>query len=138
MRVVIDTNVLVSGLLSPFGPPGRIVDLLTSGLLVLLFDDRTMQEYQDVLYRPKFGFRLREVDTLLAFLRTEGEHITTQPSNLEIKDLMDLPFVEIALQGLADFLITGNLKDFKFEKPEIMELIVSPNQFLRHWQKTYS
>ena len=45
---VVDTNVLVSGLLSPFGPPGRLVDALQAGGLKLATDDRIEAEYRDV------------------------------------------------------------------------------------------
>jgi predicted nucleic acid-binding protein len=44
LRIVLDTNVLVSGLLSPHGPPGRIFDLLLGGKLTLVFDDRLLAE----------------------------------------------------------------------------------------------
>ena len=57
---VVDTNVLVSGLLSPFGPPGRIVDLLQAGGLRLAADDRIEAEYRDVLsLSPGRTVRLR-------------------------------------------------------------------------------
>ena len=40
MRLVVDTNVLVSGLLSPFGPPGVIVNLIAAGRVRLCYDTR--------------------------------------------------------------------------------------------------
>ena len=52
---VLDTNVLVSGLLSPFGPPGRLVDALLARRLRLAFDDRIELEYREVLARSRFG-----------------------------------------------------------------------------------
>ena len=52
---VLDTNVLVSGLLSPFGPPGRLVDALLARRLRLAFDDRIELEYREILARPRFG-----------------------------------------------------------------------------------
>ena len=55
MRIVVDTNVLVSGLLSPHGPPGRMVDGIVAEELVVLFDDRILDEYRDVLGSPRFG-----------------------------------------------------------------------------------
>ena len=53
---MLDTNVLVSGLLSPFGPPGEIVRMVSSGAVVLCLDARIFAEYDDVLARPRFGF----------------------------------------------------------------------------------
>ncbi len=49
MIVVVDTNVLVAGLLSPFGPPGEIVRMIVAGSLSLCFDARILSEYSDVL-----------------------------------------------------------------------------------------
>ena len=57
MRIVLDTNVLVSGLLNPDGAPGRLLDLILGGRLQILYDDRILGEYSDVLARPQFGFR---------------------------------------------------------------------------------
>ncbi len=54
MKIVLDTNVLISGILKPSGPPGRIVDLLRSGVLQLVVDDRILAEYTDVLRRDYF------------------------------------------------------------------------------------
>ena len=56
MRVVVDTNVIVSGILNPHGPPGRVVDALLSGNNSALHDDRILSEYREVLLRPTFGF----------------------------------------------------------------------------------
>ena len=56
MIIVLDTNVLVAGLLDPFGKPAAIVALLTEGKLQLAFDARIMTEYQQVLNSPKFHF----------------------------------------------------------------------------------
>jgi predicted nucleic acid-binding protein len=47
MRIVVDTNVLVSGLLSPFGPPGVIVSLTAAGRLSLCYDARILAEYAE-------------------------------------------------------------------------------------------
>ena len=48
MKVVLDTNVLVSGLLNPYGPPGRIVQLAAAGELQLCLDARILAEYREV------------------------------------------------------------------------------------------
>ena len=55
MKVVIDTNIIVSGLLTPFGSPSEILRLLALGKLIICFDTRIMAEYLGVLNRPKFS-----------------------------------------------------------------------------------
>jgi len=57
MRIVLDTNVLVAGLLSPSGPPAWIVEAVLAGELDLALDAAIRQEYEDVLRRPEFRFR---------------------------------------------------------------------------------
>ncbi|HKI01222.1 MAG TPA: putative toxin-antitoxin system toxin component, PIN family [Thermoanaerobaculia bacterium] len=54
MKIVLDTNILVSGLLQPFGPSGQIVRLVAAGELVLCHDSRILAEYWEVLLRKKF------------------------------------------------------------------------------------
>ncbi len=112
MRVVIDTNVLVSGIINPHGPPGRVVDLIVSLALTPLYDDRIFSEYWDVLLRPVFGFWRNDVSALLDFIELSGEHITAGPVNVVLPDPDDLAFVEVAIAGLADALVTGNTKHF--------------------------
>ena len=54
MRIVLDTNVVVSAFLSPEGPPGRVLALVTAERVDLLLDDHILAEYDDVLRRAKF------------------------------------------------------------------------------------
>lgn len=56
MRIVLDTNVLLSGLLSPSGPPGNIARLITTGAVRVCYDARILVEYRQVLLRPTFPF----------------------------------------------------------------------------------
>ena len=112
MRLVLDTNVLVSGLLRADGPPGRILDGVLSGSYRLLFDDRILDEYIAVLDRPRFGFAPSAVRVLLAFIRDTGELIPTAPLEPRSPDPADQPFLEVAIAGQADALVTGNLRHF--------------------------
>lgn len=113
MRIVLDTNVLVSGLLNPHGAPGRIVDLLTSGDLVLLHDDRIIDEYAQVLARPRFRFGRADVSALLGFIEWSGEAVVARPLDVVLPDPDDLPFLEVAVAGEADALVSGNTRHFK-------------------------
>lgn len=73
---------------------------------LLLHDDRILSEYRDVLLRPKFGFSRSDVEVLLDFVESAGEHISAEPLSLT-PDPNDLPFLEVATSGSADALITG-------------------------------
>lgn len=56
MWIVLDTNVLISGIITPFGNAARILDMIVRGEIQTVYDDRTLAEYREVLKRPKFDF----------------------------------------------------------------------------------
>lgn len=132
MRVVLDTNVVVSGVLSPHGPPGRILDLVLAGDLTLLHDDRILAEYREVLLRPKFGFRAADVAALLDTFLHEAVSIRARLLDHPLPDPDDLPFLEIAVAGSADALVTGNLRHFPDDAVPSGLDVVSPRAFLDH------
>jgi len=110
--VVLDTNVLVSGLLTPNGYPARVLDTISSGRLRIAFDDRILDEWRKVLQRPKFGFDPVHAGALLDSIGRVGQHIVAPPLRLELPDPGDQPFVEVAVAAGADVLVSGNSKDF--------------------------
>lgn len=130
MRVVLDTNVLVSGLLSPHGTTGRVVDLLLAGQAVLLADDRILAEYADVLGRAKFGFRAEDVMDILDYLRATAERVTARPLDVDLPDAGDLPFLEVAATGGADALVTGNTRDYEPTRGRHVVPVMTPAQFV--------
>lgn len=112
MRVVVDTNVLVSALLSPKGAPRVILKLFLSRKLEWLVNDLILQEYEDVLSREEFGFRPSDILRLLEFIRKYAVHIPYVPEKINIPHAADLPFILCARQGKALSVITGNKKHF--------------------------
>ena len=112
MKVVMDTNVLVSGLLSPGGIPASIISLVLNQKITILYDNRILQEYQNVLERPKFKFDKQVVADLMEFIKQLGEFTLPIPTVIEFTDTGDIPFYEVASSGGVEFLITGNLKHF--------------------------
>jgi putative PIN family toxin of toxin-antitoxin system len=125
----LDTNVLVSGLLSPFGPPGEIVRMVSSGELVLCLDARILSEYGEVLRRPKFRFREDGVAALLHFVEHRGQMVASSPLPEHLPDPSDEPSIEVALAGGADCLVTGNLAHFPLRLRQGVA-VLSPGAFL--------
>ena len=108
----LDTNVLVSGLLSPFAPPGRLVDALLGRQLRLALDDRVELEYREVLARPRLGIERGRREAFLAILQFQ-EHVIALPwPHRPSPDADDTVFLEVALQTPARTLVTGNLRHF--------------------------
>ena len=129
MKVVLDTNVIVSGLLSPFGPPGEIIRMAASGLMELCYDARVLSEYQNVLTRQKFSFDQTHVENLLEQIKVCGHLTTGEPLAKRLPDPDDELFLEVALGGKAQYLVTGNLKHYPAKKRQGMR-VVSPGEFL--------
>ena len=129
-----DTNVLVAGLLSPFGPPGEIVRMIASGTLRLCFDARILTEYGEILARPKFQFSSEQTRALLEQIKTEGLSVAGDPLPARLPDPTDEPFLEAAVAGEADCLITGNIKHFPSAKRQ-GAVVLSPSEFLDYFRK---
>ena len=129
-----DTNVLVSALIQPEGIPARILDLILSGQVEIVLDNRIYLEYQDVLLRPEFGFAPELADGLLEFLLQSGERVYSIKTSVALPDVYDGKFLEVAIDGTADFLVTGNLKHFPRRQRSGVR-VVSPREFLNQWSE---
>jgi uncharacterized protein len=135
MRVVLDTNVVVSGLLRAKGNPAQVLALALAGALQVAHDKRILAEYADVLARPKFKFDKARVREVLTKLEADGLAVDASiEQNLELPDPDDEPFLAVALAGQADYLVTGNLADYPAERRRGCA-VVSPAEFLEVWRK---
>ena len=132
MRVVIDTNVLVSGLLSPYGAAAEIVRMLAAGSLDLLYDARIISEYEEVLSRPKFLFEKTRVDDLIEFITNYGIPVAAAPLSAHLPDPDDRPFLEVAVSGKAECIITGNAAHYPARSGCKMR-ILTPRRFLNRY-----
>ena len=97
MTIVLDTNVLVSGLIAPFGPPGDIVRLLASGAVRVCYDARILVEYREVLSRPAFGIATDRTASLLDQVESDGVLVTARPLAMRLPDPEDEMFLAVAL-----------------------------------------
>lgn len=128
-RLVVDTNVLVSGLLSPFGPPGVIVGWIAAGRLRLCYDARILAEYDGVLRRPAFSFPETDVMALTRQIQALGELVVPAPLSVTLEHEDDRPFLEVAHAAMAEYLVTGSPRHFP-DTPWNDLQIVSPREFL--------
>jgi len=134
VRLVLDTNVLVSALLRAPGPCGRLVDLLLDGAIEACVDERILGEYQEVLVRPAFRFALPDIETILEFFRHIAIPVVALPLDVALPDPDDLPFLEVAASAQA-ILVTGNRR--RFPKNAIGSVVVvSPTEYLKALQRT--
>ncbi len=118
-RAVVDTNILVSALIRPEGPPGLVIDDIRNGQLVPVVTADILEEYDEVLHRPKLRLGADEVSALLALLRDLGEWV-------------ELPNEESlsgkAIDGVAEGLVPPLFKAVCVSVPEFIKML------LRAWQ----
>ena len=113
---VIDTNVVVSGLLNPRGHPARILNAVADGRLKMVLDARILAEYRDVLSRPRFKLAPERITALLGAFRSQMI-VMPVPLPTSAPDPDDVIFVEAALATTEKTIVTGNLADYP---PEIL------------------
>jgi len=122
--VVLDTNVIVSALLSKVGNPAKILDRFLVGELILIYNEEILEEYEDVLYRPKLKIPQGDVDTLITDILQNGVKVWPKPSCFQMSDEDDRCFYDTAKE-VGSYLITGNIKHYPSEA-----FILTPKDFL--------
>jgi len=116
MRVVLDTNTIVSAFITPSGKPAAILQLVLRGDFEICFNSAILAEYEQVLYRPKFTGKMHQQAILRFFeiIKEIGVDIIAFPSNINMPDEADRVFYEVAKEASA-VLITGNKKHYPRE-----------------------
>ena len=128
MKAVLDTNVVVSGLLSGTGPCGRILDLVLEGIVPIATDVRILAEYEEVVRRPQLAIPATEAAKVLASMGLAAEPVTAPPLPAFLPDADDQPFLEVAAAARA-VLVTGNRRHFPTDVCQGVR-VLSPAEFL--------
>ncbi len=136
MKIVLDTNVLVSGLLKNLGNPAQVLQLVLSGTIQICYDQRILAEYTEVLSRPRFKFDAVQVRDVLTKIQFDGlaTVVRDEGALLGLPDPDDEPFLSVALAAEAEYLVTGNLSDYPIEKRRGCA-VTSPATFMNIWRK---
>ena len=128
MRVVLDSNIVVSACLTPQGASATIVELALLGYFTLCISQEVLSEYQEVLARPKFSRELERIKTVLEGIEETSAVIVPRQRLTLSSDEEDNRLLECAQAAKADFLVTGNRKHFPDRMDEVR--ILSPREFL--------
>ncbi len=125
---VIDTNVLVSALLSHNSESAtvKVVEAMLCGVIAPLFDDEILNEYHDVLNRPKFNFSKKLINQFLFAITENGVYSKRVKSEEYFSDPKDVVFYEVAMSKDNAYLVTGNTKHF----PKV-SIVVTPAEMIR-------
>lgn len=125
---VIDTNVVVSSLLSKTSNPGAILSLVEKGTIIPLFNEDILNEYEDVLSRNKFPFTKKKINKILRIFVKKGISLDRTKTDEKFFDQDDVVFYEIVLTSNKEresYLITGNIRHFPKKT-----FVVTPSQML--------
>ena len=135
MRAVIDTNVIVSGLLNPYGIPAEILRLLLAGEIILIYDSRIISEYQEVLSRSKFQFIIENIKILVKEIEVTGSLVLPVSLKFSLPDPDDNMFLEAAIADEADCIITGNKSYFPKKLCSGIK-VFSPSEFIVFYRRS--
>ncbi len=136
-KVVLDTNVIISACISSVNAPGLIIDkLFFEDKITLCLSQDVLDEYLEVLKRPKFqkmSSFSKNAQKFVHHLHKSAEWYNPQVKYQDAHDADDNIFLELVVEASADFLITGNLKDFP--TPDFKNIpIVSPSEYWTAYQ----
>jgi uncharacterized protein len=135
IRSVLDTNILVSALLSPLGNEALVVEAVQQGNVVPCFSAEILDEYAEVLSRPKFRFSKDAIKGILGLIRTKGLLFSSEPVVRVSPDPEDDALIACAIAAGAEFLVTGNKRHFPQESygrskvvsaRELLEILKKP------------
>ena len=111
INAVLDTNILVSGLLTADGNPSKVINFLKDKRFTAVYNDEIIAEYRDVLFRDKLGLNAKDVEDLLGEITKIGFPNVPAKSGIPLPDEDDRVFYDTA-KSIDAYLVTGNLKHF--------------------------
>lgn len=127
VRAVLDTNVVVSGFLKAGGSPARVLALIPAGIVIPVYSDAIVAEYEEVLARTKLAIDPELAAAFLASIQDEGVRATQLHEEVvRLPDPDDYPFIAAA-RAAGCPIITGNLRHFP---PGARVEAISPARFL--------
>ena len=131
MKVVLDTNVIVSAFLSPAGMSAAILRLVLNRELEICSNTAILAEYEEVLCRPKFAGKIHRQAVMRFFdiIRDIGCNVDAPVSQIDLPDEGDRKFYDSAM-AVGAILITGNKKHYP-DKPNICD----PAEFFSNQEK---
>jgi putative PIN family toxin of toxin-antitoxin system len=137
-KVVIDTNVIFSGLFSSRGKSYKLLQLLGNKNIEISISIALLLEYEEILKRnlKKLGFSKTDIEDFLDYIcniaNKRNIYFLWRPFLKDIKDDMVL---ELAVESESDFIVTHNIKDFTRAK-EFGIKAITPNEFLKIMEKS--
>jgi uncharacterized protein len=109
LRVCVDTNIVVSAAFNPYGPPGRVMRLVTGGVVFCFVSSEILSEMHDVFFREGVRQRIKDPQMILSsFLSFCSLVDITERVSVVLNDPSDNKFIECAIAAKADFIVSGD------------------------------
>jgi putative PIN family toxin of toxin-antitoxin system len=132
---VLDTSALIAALRSSKGAASEVVRLILRQRIVLLLDYKLACEYRDVIFRPEHLSALdiskSEAEELIKHLEDVSEPVEiifrNRPMSVDPDDDMVL---DVAINGLADVIVTNNIRHFHLPARRFKVQVLTPREFL--------
>ena len=141
MRVVVDTNILVRALIMPHGTVGPVLLRLRQAEYILLYAQSLLEELIDVLNRPrirrKYHLTQEDIKTVVGLILLRGEAVEPERTITLCRDPKDNKFLEVAIAGKADVIVSGD-EDLLVLHPFEGIPIIQPRAFLELLDMTTS
>ena len=138
IRAVVDTNILISGVIKPEGATGEILRRLRDGEFALLYTEPLLAELAEVINRPrirqKYGLGSEDIETVLALILLRGEPIDPTRRVEICRDPKDNMILQAAVAGQADMITSGDFDLLSLREFAGMP-IISPAVFLQRLAK---
>ena len=125
IKCVIDTNIILSAMLSDKGYPAKIFDAIVTKEIKMYITQDIINEYKDVLSRDYFKISHEKIGRTINLIRKLGTMIIPETSEFIMKDESDRIFFD-ASQSAQAWLVTGNIKHFPKK-----DFILTPAGFCR-------
>ena len=126
---VIDTNVFVAALVTKNNDSAtvKVYDAIADGLITPLYHKDILEEYAEVLSRPKFMFSKERINAVLDMIVKYGVEVFPKPTGEILIDMDDLIFYEVTMEKRDDdsYLVTGNQKHYP-----VRDFIVTPAEMI--------
>jgi putative PIN family toxin of toxin-antitoxin system len=135
VRVVVDTNILISAVIRPLGTVGLVLRHLRDGHYILIYSEPILTEIVDVLNRPtirdKYGLTQADIETIIGLVLLRGEVIIPKRRITVCRDPKDNMILEAAIDGSADMIISGDQDLLSMRTFEGIA-ILTPAEFIGH------
>jgi putative PIN family toxin of toxin-antitoxin system len=115
MRVVLDTNILISACWKPGGNEAAVVALVAEGVLAACVSEATTAEYREVAARRKFAAQRECLETAIAAVLETALRVAPDARCTACTDADDNQLLDCAVAAGARYVITGNLRHFPAE-----------------------